>query len=384
MQETLHAYCMRTGAYALLRQWDFVRNGAVTPDQISYGSKRKVWWHCEHGHIWSATPTARTSGGSGCPYCAGTRPVPGQTDLASQYPALARQWHPVKNQPLLPTEVLPGSHRKVWWLCPKGHEWQAQIKSRVSGCNCPVCANRMLIPGENDLNTVHPELAQQWHPTCNGTLTPRQVLPGSHRKVWWLCSKGHTWQAEVAARVSGNGCPICAGKRVLPGENDLASLFPEIAKQWHPTRNGTLTPHQVSPYSNRKVWWQCELGHSYQAVIGARTIRISGCPYCAGKKVLAEFNDLATVDPELAAQWHPTLNGHLTPEMVTASSHRMVWWECSLGHAWKAVIYSRSGLKRCGCPVCAGNIPKQPHRKATPSLFQVHRDAHISHRRESR
>ena len=313
MQETLHAYCMRTGAYALLRQWDFVRNGAVTPDQISYGSKRKVWWHCEHGHIWSATPTARTSGGSGCPYCAGTRPVPGQTDLASQYPALARQWHPVKNQPLLPTEVLPGSHRKVWWLCPKGHEWQAQIKSRVSGCNCPVCANRMLIPGENDLNTVHPELAQQWHPTRNGTLTPRQVLPGSHRKVWWLCSKGHTWQAEVAARVSGNGCP-----------------------------------------------------------------------YCAGKKVLAGFNDLATVDPELAAQWHPTLNGHLTPEVVTASSHRMVWWECSLGHAWKAVIYSRSGLKRCGCPVCAGNIPKQPHRKATPSLFQVHRDAHISHRRESR
>lgn len=382
MQETLHGYCMRTGAYALLEQWDFTRNGTVTPEQISYGSKRKVWWRCEHGHTWSAAPTTRTSGGSGCPYCAGTRPIPGQTDLASRYPTLASQWHPVKNQPLLPTEVLPGSHRKVWWLCPKGHEWQAQIKSRVGGCNCPVCANRTLVPGENDLATVHPELARQWHPTQNGTLNPAQVLSGSRRKVWWLCSSGHAWQAEIAARISGNGCPVCAGKQILSGENDLASLFPEIAMQWHPTRNGALTPHQVSPYSNRKVWWQCKLGHSYQAVIGARTVRGSSCPYCAGKKVLAGFNDLATVEPELASQWHPTLNGRLTPQMVTASSHHMAWWECSLGHVWKAVIYSRSGPKRCGCPVCAGSIRKQRRRQATPSLSQVRGDAQISYRRE--
>lgn len=85
----------------------------------------------------------------------------------------------------------------------------------------------------------------------------------------------------------------------------------------------------------------------------------SGCPYCAGRKVLPGFNDLATLEPKVAAQWHPTLNGTLTPQMVTTGTHRKVWWECDLGHVWRAAIYSRTGLKKCGCPICAGRISKK-------------------------
>ena len=151
-------------------------------------------------------------------------------------------------------------------------------------------------------------------------------------------------------------CPVCAGKSIVPGENDLQTLFPEIAAQWYAEKNGMLTPEQVSPYSNRKVWWRCDLGHPYQAMIGARTMHGSGCPYCANRKVLPGFNDLATVEPKIAAQWHPTLNGALTPEMVTAGSHRKVWWQCPNGHIWKAVIYSRAGPQKCGCPICAGRV----------------------------
>ena len=55
------------------------------------------------------------------------------------------------------------------------------------------------------------------------------------------------------------------------------------------------------------------------------------------------FNDLAAKAPDVAAQWHPTLNGNLTPEMVTPGSHRRVWWQCPLGHTWKAFVYSRTG-----------------------------------------
>ncbi len=120
----------------------------------------------------------------------------------------------------------------------------------------------------------------------------------------------------------GADCPVCAGKQVLPGENDLASTFPALAAQWHPTQNGPLAPSQVSPYSNRKVWWRCELGHNYTAAVAARAAGGSGCPYCAGRKVLAGFNDLSTRAPALAAQWHPTLNGALTPEQVTTGSHK--------------------------------------------------------------
>ena len=108
------------------------------------------------------------------------------------------------------------------------------------------------------------------------------------------------------------------------------------------------------PASNRKAWWKCPLGHSYSAVISSRALRGSDCPYCAGNKALAGFNGLAAKAPDVAAQWHPTLNGNLTPEMVTPGSHRRVWWQCPLGHTWKAFVYSRTGAQRCGCAGTAG------------------------------
>ena len=287
MRESLSDFCIRTGREELLEQWAAEENLPLTPAQISYGSKRKVWRQCKRGHRWQAAVHTRTGRETGCPVCAGSVPLAGETSLAARYPRLAGQWHPTKN----------------------------------------------------------------------GALTPEQVAPATHRKVWWRCERGHEWQASVASRTTGgNGCPVCAGRAVIPGENDLASRFPQIAAQWHPTKNGALTPRQVTPYANRRVWWRCPRGHEYRAVVGGRTMGGSGCPYCAGRRVLAGFNDLATVRPELAKQWHPTLNGALTPEMVTPGSHRRVWWQCAQGHVWQAAVYARAGKKGSGCPVCAGHV----------------------------
>jgi hypothetical protein len=220
---------------------------------------------------------------------------------------------------------------------------------------------KVVIPGDNDLATAYPEIAAQWHPTKNGALTPQDVSIGNQKKVWWRCDQGHEWQAFASTRVQGSGCPVCAGKVVIPGFNDLASAFPGVAAQWHPTKNGSLTPNQLSPASNRRAWWKCSLGHSFPAKVSDRTQRNTGCPYCTGRKVLAGFNDLATVQPKLAEQWHASLNGALTPEMVTPGCCRKVWWQCSEGHVWKAVIYSRAGVKKCGCPVCAGRYRLRGH-----------------------
>lgn len=357
MRETLESYCRRMKLEFLLKQWDDQRNFPLSPSDITYGSKKKVWWRCEKGHQWQTAVYTRTGAGTGCPVCAGKVPCAGETDLAARYPEVARQWHPALNGLLSPEQVLPGSHRMIWWQCEKGHIWRAQVKSRVSGCGCPVCANREVHAKENDLATKYPQLLSQWHPVKNHMLTPDAVTPGSSRKVWWRCEKGHEWQATIVSRTSGGtGCPVCSGKKVLPGENDLASEFPKIAEQWHPTRNGALTPDQVTPYSNRKVWWRCDLNHDYLAAVSARTMYGSDCPYCSGRKVLPGFNDLATKEPALAEQWHPTLNGALTPEMVTAGSCRKVWWKCDQGHTWRAVIHSRTGSKRCGCPICSGCV----------------------------
>ena len=181
----------------------------------------------------------------------------------------------------------------------------------------------------------------------------------------------------MSSRAGGAGCPYCAGKLVVPGENDLASANPRLAAEWNGERNGSLTPEQVTPYSNRRVWWRCPAGHEYQAAVSARASSGSGCPYCAGRKVLPGFNDLATVEPRIAAEWARELNGALTPEQVTAGSHKKVWWRCAEGHVWRAIVYSRAGKAKTGCPVCAGRVKQV---QAYGDSQRMHRAA-VSERR---
>ncbi len=285
--------------------------------------------------------------------------------MANGKEALLREWFRDKNGTLTPDALSYGSNRIVWWQCARGHEWQASVKSRCNGAGCPICTGRKVQTGVNDLGSVYPELAAQWHPTKNGDLSPENVSAGSRHKVWWKCVRGHEWQAGIFSRTAGGGCPVCAGKVIVTGENDLASFYPDIAKQWHPKKNGTLTPQQIAPYSNRRVWWLCPLKHEYKAAVSARTMHGSGCPYCSGHRALPGFNDLATLEPSIAAQWHPVLNGSLTPEMVTPGSRKKVWWECSAGHVWMAIIHSRTGTKRSGCPVCAGRVSSRNAEKYT-------------------
>lgn len=268
------------------------------------------------------------------------------------------QWHPVKNGDHTPSNVPVGSNRKFWWMDELGHEWEQGLYNRCARrSGCPICAGRVILPGFNDLASKNPELAVQWHPNKNGSLTPQEVRPGSSRKVWWICSKGHEWRASPTTRVKmGAECPICSNYFALTGYNDLATTHPGIASQWHPTKNGSLTPQEIVAGSNRSVWWQCSLGHEWCAKVVDRTRGTNGCPYCANQKVLKEFNDLATTHPRIAEQWHPTLNGKLAPQMVTAGSTRKVWWLCPEGHVWRTAVYNRAGRnKQTGCPVCAGN-----------------------------
>lgn len=356
---TLREYCIGNARMELLTQWDAGQNGDLTPDAVSYGSHTQAWWQCDAGHRWKSAVYSRTVSGTGCPYCAGNKFWPGESSLADRYPELMHQWHPTRNVGISPAELSPATHRRVWWICRNGHEWQAQVKSRTEGAGCPVCANRRILSGENDLASTHPGLAQQWDPEKNGQLTPSDISAGTCRKVWWRCEKGHAWQATPQSRShSGKGCPICAGKQILVGDNDLLSVYPQVAEQWHPQKNGKRTPSTVTACSNRKVWWQCSLGHAYQATVAQKTYSGTGCPYCSGRRVLEGFNDLGTKFPDIAAQWHQELNGSVTPQMVTPGSRKKVWWKCSSGHVWKAVVYSRTGEKKCGCPVCAGNVKK--------------------------
>lgn len=207
---------------------------------------------------------------------------------------------------------------------------------------------------DNNLAILYPDLALEWHPTKNGALTPYDVTAKSHKKIWWLGKCNHEWESAISHRTAGRGCPYCAGKKVLIGFNDLATFYPDLVKEWHPTKNGTLTPFDVTVTSGKKVWWQCDVGHEWEAIVSNRTKQKSSCPFCKGKKAIKGKNDLKTVNPKLAAEWHPTKNGALTPSDMMRSSKRKIWWICSNGHEWQATLDSRD--KGHGCPYCSGRF----------------------------
>lgn len=349
----------------LVEQWHWKRNGDLSPDDVNHTSKTPVWWKCrvKRDHEWQVAISSRTMyPTAGCPFCYGNRTARSNslgTCKTARGRRLQREFHPTKNGKLTVFDVQPGTARKLWWSCEKGHAWQASGTSRFHlGRDCVECSSWHANRAES-LATVLPELAKEWHPTKNRPLTPRDVTRSSELRVWWKCSDNpeHVWQTQLLTRTNARArCPFCTG-RLATSKTSLAALHPALAKQWHPTRNGDLTPSDVRPGSRKRAWWKCPKGpdHEWQAAIGNRTSRsATGCPCCAGRQ-LSTTNNLAVKVPVVARQWHPSRNGKLTPRDVVAGSHKVVWWRCSKApdHEWACQISSRSA-KGGGCPFCTG------------------------------
>jgi hypothetical protein len=273
-------------------------------------------------------------------------PKKAKPPLAKTHPKLAKEadgWDP--------KDVTAGSGRKMAWKCSDGHTWIASPHTRTgkSGTNCPICSNRKVLAGFNDLATTHPELAKQaygWDPTT--------VVAGTEKKYSWLCLEGHEWSSSISNRTRNkSNCPTCARvkktklvkKRIKRNRLGLTFTHPKIAKQafgWD--------PDQVMASSKAKLEWKCSLGHHWKAMVTNRT-KAGGnnCPICSNYQVLAGFNDLATTHPELAKQaygWDPTT--------VVAGSHKKLSWICNTQHVWAVSPGSRiSG--NTSCPICSNN-----------------------------
>lgn len=343
----------------LMKEWDWERNTDLNPEHLLNNSNKKAWWICAKcGNKWETAIYNRAGRDhTGCPYCARQKIMPGYNDLQTEYPKIAKEWHPTKNGNLTPSMVMGGSSKKAWWICSVGHAYQQSIAQRTSrNGSCPYCLGQKVLVGFNDLASNFPKIAQEWHPTKNGNLKPTQISKGSNKKFWWRCTKcRHEWEARVADRTKDHtGCPACANKVLIQGFNDLATKFPKVAAEWHPTKNGNLTPKDVKATSNKKVWWICDHTHEYEQAIQLRTTRSSGCPFCTGNKVWKGFNDLATTYPKIAKEWHPTKNGKLTPWNVIAGSQKKVWWLCPAGHEYEQSLIKRTS-RDYSCPICSGH-----------------------------
>jgi hypothetical protein len=221
------------------------------------------------------------------------------------------------NGSLTPSDVTVRSRTVVWWLCVEGHTTEKMVGAfsslRQQGfAGCSICSSNTIVAGLNDLATLNPELAAQWHPTKNKGLRPTEVSAHSGKTVWWVCSEGHETELSVANKSSGRPCGYCNGQRLLVGRNDLETLYPQLSLEWHPTLNSPLRPCDVFAKGDRRVWWVCPNGHEYQLNVVRRAYG-DGCTECsqAGtSRIEQEFFDafakvlpLASHDVRVDVAW---------------------------------------------------------------------------------
>ena len=356
----------------IVHEWDYEKNLNLSPKQVSINSGIKVWWKCSKcGNDWQATPNDRNRK-CGCPACAG-RYVLGITDLKTRHPELLKEWNYEKNEKK-PEDYNSGSLKKVWWKCSNGHEWETTIKNRTTKkTGCPVCSNRLIKKGINDLETTNPELVLEWDYKKNGILKPYMFSKGSEKKVWWICPKCNiSYESYIKHRTNGVGCPKCGIKKanetrnktiIKNGENSFGNLFPSLLLEWDYNKNKDFSPYEITANNNRKVWWKCsKCGNEWETTISIRA-RGSGCPECSKIKVMQKNQNNILKNGEnsfgkkckkiLLKEWNYSKN-IISPFEIAPSSHKKVWWKCSkCGNEWETIIKNRTNGS--GCPKCSKN-----------------------------
>lgn len=348
----------------LATEWDFERNRPWGPEDFSYGSNVSVWWQCpedKQRHRWRATISNRTTTHqSGCPFCY----FDSYGLNLRQFPQVFKLFDKEKNS-CSPYKIPIGT--KIYWDCRKGknHQWHSRFNIEVVDAFCPFCRGRKAGPDSN-LAALFPEIAKQFHPTKNGAIKVKNLVPGSKLKIWWRCDKGkdHEWQTRPRDRtVDGEGCPYCSRQRFSP-THSLAAEYPAIAKQWHETFNGDFSPKEISSRSKRVVWWKCPKGedHEWAASINRRTNQETGCPYCVSREV-STTNSLAELFPEVAAEFDLKKNHPTKPTDVVVGSAKVYWWVCKRKHSWQREVYLRT-KRGTGCPEC----PEYKKRSMTNPL----------------
>jgi len=279
----------------LAMEWDVVKNEAL-PASFTPMSGYKAHWKCSKEHIWQTSISDRARYNTKCPFCANSKVLAGYNDFATEHPELMKYWDWEKND-IRPEDFTSGSNRIAHWKCENSypHTHSMPIKAFAQGRRCSYCSGHHLLSGFNDLETISPEIAAEWDWERNGELTPSTVMPGSRTKVHWKCKAyGHEWEALPFGRINrSGGCPVCSGRKVLSGFNDLASSRPDLAEEWDYEAN-ELGPESVARATPDRYFWKCHCGHKWEASVNNRNNNNSGCPKCRHKVSKIEINFLKT------------------------------------------------------------------------------------------
>ena len=354
----------------LAKEWS-VKN-SLQPSEVTRGSSERVLWAGPCGHEWTAIVNNRSSKGQGCAECAGRRNVKRKyatgvllSDYSPEVFGLLKQ----ENNPGVVLEKLTSrSGKSLNWECELGHLWPAVVSDMTREAKseqskkCPVCSNRVVLAGFNDVATTHPEVVKNWDYDLNDK-GPEFYTYGQAMNVNWVCDKGHKWSNRIS---SLGKCPTCNGYHIDEGVTDFGSRFPHLLNEWDYDKNET-DPKTVGAISKESFFWKCLQGHNWETSTSARIYNGLGCPVCANRKVIPGINDFASSHPLLAKEWHPD-NSYM-PGDISYGHNSKVLWRCSQGHSWMAKVSDRS-VKDSGCPKCSKRVSR-----AEQEIFDFLKDA---------
>lgn len=200
-------------------------------------------------------------------------------------------------------DLTDGSHTMVRFICDycdgenqteEKYKWNRyrnlknNLKNNKKDCCIPCRSGKAGAANFNkdkSLKVMCPNLLNEWDYTKN-KITPDTIGYKSSKKAWWKCQKGHEWEALIHNRAKGNSnCPYCSNKRVCI-DNCLYTVKPDLAKEWHPTKNGELTPHDIVYVSKKNIWWRCvvDKSHEWKSKPSNRVYNGHGCPICNESK----------------------------------------------------------------------------------------------------
>lgn len=411
----------------LAKEWHSDKNGDLFPNTVYCGSSKKVWWLCTQGHEYQQSIVKRVHGGN-CPYCSHQKLLAGYNDFATEHPELLSEWDYEKND-VKPNEIMSHTKYKAWWICPFGHSYQAWMTGRcgTNHSGCPICdkenhtsfpeqalfyyvkksfpdainADRSTIGLELDIYIPSIRIAIEydgriWHQNNEYELKKNQACKENNIVLIRIREKGLILyedcyciirdnvrrnnslsevikqvlydidnNLELDVDVDRDAADIYSSYITTRKEHSLKARYPELAKEWHPSKNGLLEPDMVAPNTNKLVWWLGKCGHEWLSSVADRANMRSGCPICSGKRVISGINDLKTFYPELCREWDYEKNAsiNLYPDKVAPHSDKKAWWKCGVcGFSWPAKIDGRTRMK-AGCPKCAKNTISRSKNK---------------------
>ena len=341
-------WCRNNNRNDLLEEWDYKKNEKM-PYELGIGKNEKIWWMCPFGHSYQAYPSNRCgSQHSGCPVC--------DKENHTSFPEQALLYYIKKYFPdtinsdrneigmeldiFIPSVNVAIEYDGVMWH----KETDKDKKKNLLCLRKNITLIRIREKGLNTLENCKCIFREDNRSDLDLSITIKNLLS--------LLGK-----ENINVNVEQDTTKIYSSYIFLRKSKSLAKIYPDISKEWHPNKNGLITPEMVAPVSNKKVWWLGSCGHEYLMSISTRTNSNCGCPYCNGKRVLPGFNDLETWCQnnnrnDLLEEWDYEKN-KLLPSEITKSSDKKVYWKCNhCNHRWITKIDSRTRMNS-KCPKCA-------------------------------